>query len=111
MYVKLGGSVTTYKSLDKQSDVKISFKVRAVQINRPWLDLSVLNNKTYKIYGEDPGSWSTGELDANNKGSFPLLSTQMIVASDIKVTASTKMEKAAIADACSLVSCIKIILS
>ena len=105
MYTKLGGSVATYYSLDKHSDVKISFKVRAVQISRPWLDLSVLNNKNYKIYGEDPGSWSTGELDADNNGSFPLLSTQMIVARDITVTASTEMEQEAITDACSLVSC------
>ena len=105
MYTKLGGSVATYYTLDKHSDVKISFKVRAVQINRPWIDLSVLNNKYYTVYGEDPGSWSTGELDADNKGSFPLLSTQMIVARDIKVTASTEMEHQAIADACSLVSC------
>ena len=101
MYEKLGGSITKYHSLNKQSDVKISFKVRAVQINRPWLDLSVLN---YTVSSEDPGSWSTGELSADNKGTFPLLSTQMIVARDITVTASTKMEQGAINDACSLVS-------
>ena len=101
----MGGSVTTYHSLDKHSDVKISFKVRAVQINRPWLDLGVLNNRNYTIYGEDSGSWSTGELDANNNGSFPLLTTQMIVAKDIAVTASTEIEHTTIGDACSLVSC------
>ena len=105
MYKKLGGSVTTCYGLNKHSDVKISFKVRAVQINRPWLDLSVLKNKNYTIYGEDPGSWSTGELDADNKGSFSLLSTQMIVAKDITVTTNTEIEHKAIADACSLVSC------
>ena len=97
----MGGSITKYHSLNKQSDVKISFKVRAVQINRPWLDLSVLN---YTVSSERTGSWSTGELSADNKGTFPLLSTQMIVARDITVTASTKMEQGAINDACSLVS-------
>ena len=101
MYEKLGGSITKYQSLNKQSDVKISFKVRAVQINRPWLDLSVLD---YTVSSESTGSWSTGELNADNRGSFPLLSTQMIVAKDITVTASTEMEQGAINDACSLVS-------
>ena len=106
MYKTLGGSVTTYCGLNKCSDVKISFKVRAVQIIRPWLDLSVLKNKNYTIYGEDPGRWSTGELDADNKGSFPLVSTKMIVAKDITVTTtSIEIEHKAIADACSLVSC------
>ena len=104
MYEKLGGSITKYQSLNKQSDVKISFKVRAVQINRPWLDLSILENRNFTINGEDPGSWSTGELDAGNKGLFPLLTTQMIVARDITVNASTEMEEKAITDACSLVS-------
>ena len=105
MYKKLGGPVNTYYNLNKHNDVKITFKVRAVLINRPWLDLSILKNKNYEIYGEDSDSWSTGELDANNNGSFPLLSTQMIVAKDITVTASTKIEHSTIADACSLVSC------
>ena len=101
MYKKLGGAVTKYHSLNKHSDVKISFKVRAVQINRPWLDLS---NTNYTIDGEKPQNWSTGELNADNKGWFPLCSTQMIVAKDITVTASTEMEQNAINDACSLVS-------
>ena len=105
MYRKLGGCVTTYNSLNKRSDVKISFKIRAVEIFRPWFDRAILKNKNYKIFGEGPESWSTGDLDASNKGSFPLLSTQMIVAKDITVTASTRMEDKAIADACSLVSC------
>ena len=105
MYKKLGGSINTCYSLVEHSDVNISLKVRAVQISRPWLDTSILKNKNYTIDGEDPGSWSTGELNADNNGSFPLLTTQMIVAKDIKVTASTEMEHKAIIDTCSLVSC------
>jgi len=99
----LGGCIaTTYDSL---SDVKISLKVRAVQINRPWFDMSLLHNENYTIPGETPGSWSTGVLDKDNKGSFPLLSTQMIVAKDITVTTTTTMiEDKAITDVCSLVS-------
>ena len=105
MYTKLGGSVKKYYSLNKRSDFEIKFKVRAVQISRPWLDLSILRNKNYTISGEDSGSWSTGELNADNKGSFPLYITQIIVAKDITVTASTEMEHGAIADTCLLVSC------
>ena len=93
MYKKLGGSVT-----DRHSDVKISLKVRTVEIKRPWLDLSILKNRNFTIDGQGPGSWSTGELSAENKGSFPLLSTHMIVAKDITVTASTEMEQKAVDD-------------
>ena len=93
MYRNLGGSVT-----DEHSDVKISLKIRTVLISRPWLEISMLSNRNFTIDGGDPGSWSTGELNANNKGSFPLLSTQMIVAKDITVTASTEMERKAISD-------------
>ena len=102
LYKKLGGSVNT--SLVEHGDVKISLKIRTVQISRPWLDTSILKNKNYTIDGEDPGSWSTGELDADNNGSFPLLTTQIIVAKDVTVTASTEMEQKAIIDACSMVS-------
>ena len=82
LYKNLGGSVKRYYNLNKHSDVKITFKVRAVQISHPWFDLSVLRNKNYKISGVNPGSWSTGKLEADNDGSFPLLSTQMIMARD-----------------------------
>ena len=105
MYAKLGGSLNTCYSLVEHSDVNISFKVRTVQIHRPWLDTAILKNKNYTIDGEDPGSWSTGELDADNNGSFPLLPNQMIVAKDITVTASAEIEHKAIIDACSLVRC------
>ena len=97
----MNGSAVT----DEHSDVKISLKVRTVQISRPWFDPSVLSNINYTINGEKEGSWSTGELSADNDGWFPLLPTQMIVARDIKVTPSTKMEHKAIANACSQVSC------
>ena len=73
-------------------DVKINIKVRSVQIDRPWIDLSALKYQNWKIPGEGPGSWSTGVLDSSNYGSFPLLSTEMIVARDIAVTA-TKFSK------------------
>lgn len=100
----MGGYISAYRDLDKLSDVKISLKVCAVQIKRPWLDMSVLHEKYFKIPGENPGSWSTGELDSSNNGSFPMFATQMIVAKDISVTTSGTMEHKAIAEVFSLVS-------
>ena len=69
-------------------DVQISFKVRSVEINRPWVDPSALKIQKWEVPGLAPGAWSTGVLDKSNTGSFPLLTTQLIVAKDIKVTAS-----------------------
>ena len=67
-------------------DVKINLKVRSVQINRPWIDFSALNIHNWRIPGVESGAWSTGVLDSSNNGSFPLLSTQMIIAKDITIT-------------------------
>ena len=84
-----GLKVRKVKIGDSQDDIKtITLKVRSVQINRPWIDLKPLRNKQWKIPGDGQGSWSTGVLDGGNNGSFPLLSTHMIVAKDIAVTAS-----------------------
>ena len=74
--------------IGNSQDVRIDLKVRSVQINRPWIDLSALKIQDWRIPGEGPGAWSTGVLDSSNNGSFPLLSTRMIVARDITVTAS-----------------------
>ena len=90
-FISIGakGGNRTEKSISTEAsrNVKISFKVRSVQINRPWLNLATLKIENYTIPGFGPGSWSTGELASSNQGSFPLLSTQVIVAKDIKVTA------------------------
>ena len=104
-YKKLGGSVSAGYSflslmlggegsqehrieIGNSRDVKISFKVHSVQINRPWLDPSALKINKWIIPGLAPDAWSTGVLDSSNKGSFPLLTTQLIVAKDITVTAA-----------------------
>jgi len=101
----LGGCITTTHYLNQLSDVKISFKVRKAEIKRPWFDMSLLHNENFKIRKEASGPWSTGKLDKNNTGSFPLLITDIIVAKDITVTTATAMiEDKAIGDVCSLVS-------
>ena len=83
-----GGADVRKKKVDigDSQDVKIDLKVRSVQINRPWIDLSALNIHDWTIPGVKSGSWSTGVIDTSNNGSFPLLSTQMIMAKDITIT-------------------------
>ena len=70
------------------SDLKISFKVRKVTIQRPWMDPAILQYPII-IKGVESGAWSSGQLDKSNKGSFPLLPTAMIIAKDV-VVSSTK---------------------
>lgn len=71
------------------SDLKISFKVRKVIIQRPWLEPSVLRYSTLGIRGLDKGSWSTGQLGTSNTGSFPLLPTACVVAKDVVIQANS----------------------
>ena len=87
--IKAGGEGSQEKriSTGNSRGIKLTFKVRSVDINRPWLDPAALKIQKWVVPGLAPGAWSTGVLDKNNKGSFPLLTTQLIVAKDIKVTA------------------------
>ena len=90
-FLRIRGEDAQEKKVDvgDTQDLKIYLKVRSVQINRHWIDLSALKIQNWRIPGEGPGTWSTGVLDSSNDGSFPLLSTQMIVVRDITVTASS----------------------
>ena len=87
--IKAGGEGSQEKKISTgdSRNVKLTFKVRSVEINRPWLDPSALKVQKWVVPGLAPGAWSTGVLDKSNTGSFPLLTTQLIVAKDIKVTA------------------------
>ena len=87
-YITLGGRPST----GNNQNVTIDLKVRSVQIHRPWIDLSALNIHGWTIPGVKSGAWSTGVIDSSNNGSFPLLSTQMIVAKDITIT-GTKLSQ------------------
>ena len=76
----------------EESDLKISFKVRKVTIQRPWMDPAILQYPIIGIKGVESGAWSSGQLDESNKGSFPLLPTAMIIAKDV-VVSSTKFSE------------------
>lgn len=74
--------------IEDGSGFKMSFKVRKVQIDRSWLDPTILHHPTLGIMGLPSGSWSSGQLDTQvNHGSFPLLPTAMIVAKDVEMSA------------------------
>ena len=51
----------------------ITFQIRKVLIHRPWMEIGVLQNPTLGIAGLKAGAWSTGKLEPNNTGQFPLL--------------------------------------
>lgn len=61
----------------------ITFQIRKVLIHRPWMEIGILQNPTLGIAGLKAGAWSTGKLEPNNTGQFPLLPTAMIVAKNI----------------------------
>ena len=80
---------------NKGSNLEIKFMVRKVLIHRPWLEPTILQYPTLGIKDLQPGSWSSGELNAaSNKGQFPLLPTAFICAKDITVSASSYSETA-----------------
>lgn len=82
---KAGNSLTM-----KGSNLQISFKVRKVLIERPWMEPNILQYTTLGIKEMKPAQWSTGSLNAKtNKGSFPLLPTACIVAKDVVIHADS----------------------
>ena len=77
------------------SAVVITFKVRKVVVQRPWLETLLLNYPTIGIKGLGKQSWSTGQLEASsNKGQFPLLPTAFVVAKDVAISAKSYSETA-----------------
>ena len=72
------------------SELKISFKVRKVAIQRPWMDPAILHYPIVGIKGLEDGAWSSGRLDVNsNEGLFPLLPTAMVVAKDVVISSNS----------------------
>ena len=104
LYSATGGFSKSDKSsslVEKGSNLKISFNVRKVTIQRPWMDPFILQYPILGIKGLEAGAWSNGELDPEtNKGAFPLLPTAMIVAKDIEISfdssTSTKATKSSL---------------
>ena len=86
---------TGNSSLTKEgSDLEISFKVRKVLIERPWMEPNILQYTTLGIKEMKHAQWSTGSLNPKtNKGSFPILPTACIVAKDVVIHAGSFSDK------------------
>ena len=79
----------------KGSNLSISFKVRKVLIQRPWLQEEILNYPTLGINGLPESKWSTGDLSfTKNDGIFPILPTAFVVAKDVVITAESYSDTA-----------------
>ena len=101
-YTKIGGGVgfsffsfktkggKTVKTTAKdEKGLSISCKVKTVDIVRPWMDTALFDYTSISIASAKAGQWSTGKMEPANQGSFPLLPTSMVLATDIAVTASS----------------------
>ena len=77
-------------SADDEQDLSISFKIKTVEIRRPWMETALLDYKAITLASAKAGQWSTGQMTPSNTGSFTLLPTSMVLASDVTVT-STKI--------------------
>jgi hypothetical protein len=83
------GKKTVKTTSENEKGLRISFKVKTVDIVRPWMDTSLLDYNSLSLVDASKGQWSTGEMNPANSGSFPLLPTSMVLAADISVTATS----------------------
>jgi hypothetical protein len=74
---------------DRGRGVAFQLDVARVDIERPWLDESLLAELAPLAMRSFPvGGWSNGQLDVSNTGVFPLLATGFVVARHICFTAA-----------------------
>jgi hypothetical protein len=66
-------------------EVNISFQFCRVDIRRPWLLMSLMEMRGWKLPGQPAGSFSNGS-SKDNDGSFPLLPEHFVVARHLKIT-------------------------
>ncbi|MEO6831302.1 MAG: hypothetical protein ABI378_03505 [Chitinophagaceae bacterium] len=73
----------------------VSYKFMVVQINRPWLDLSLFSMGGWYLAGQDTGFVSSGDA-TNNNGIMPLYTTAFILATDLEITGSLQQADASL---------------
>ena len=83
---KKGETVKT--TSEDTKGLSISFKVKTVDIRRPWMDTALLDYTCLTLADASAGQWSDGKMQASTSQSFPLLPTAMVLATDIQVTAT-----------------------
>jgi len=73
--------------LDKRTSLKtIKLKYLEVRLHRPWLNFEIFNLGGWFIKGQHSGYFSSGK-PKNNQGIIPLITTSMLIAIDVNVTA------------------------
>ena len=78
------------------TNLKFSFKLHEVAIDRPWMNMDVFQYTNIGIEGLEAGSWSNGKSKKKkNNGIFPLLPTHFLVAKDIRISAHKYDERLA----------------
>ena len=75
--------------MEHDQDLSVYFKVKTVDLVRPWMDMSLLNYETITLAGARKAQWSNGELVMSNTGSFTLLPTTVILAANVTISASS----------------------
>ena len=84
------GSVKAQDTLTcENTNLKLSFQLHKVAIDRPWMDMDLLKYTNIGIRGLKAGSWSNGKRNViDNDGQFPLLPTHFLVARNVEISAS-----------------------
>lgn len=77
----------TLPASPQSSGFSVSFNFCRVNIDRPWLNLSLLKLPNWYIFDANSNLFSNGSSD-NNPGIFPLLTTSFIVINNLKITAN-----------------------
>jgi hypothetical protein len=69
------------------SEFSLSFQFARVDIRRAWLKENLFTTTVWKVEGRSKNAYSTGQIDRNNRGVFPLLPVAFIVARQVRATA------------------------
>lgn len=100
--LKIGnhGNTAKTKKIEQDSTFnKVTLKYMLVNISRPWYSDMLFDVNGWFLAGQPAGFCSSGRLDVN-KGTFPLLPTSLILATDVGVDAKwSKGDQLAIDDA------------
>lgn len=89
---RVGNRGTSQKTikLDPATNLRsIKLKCKIVQLDRPWLNSQLFETAGLILGGQDPGYYSTGNIN-NNNGILPLLPTAILLAIDAELDGEWK---------------------
>lgn len=84
-----------HRSIEQGSvDIRVRFKFARIAIRRPWVNTSLFSLSGWSMAGRPRNALSSGSW-AKNAGLFPLLPTSMILARDLRISATWSADHAA----------------